>query len=102
MAEHLYHIEACWGLNPTKTFWVPLALTDSALMSSMMLSSGQFLARVSGRQLDSSALGLLQNAIQILNERLQGPLEPITDSTIAAVAGLALTEVLIDIARILI
>ncbi|KAF2815865.1 uncharacterized protein BDZ99DRAFT_514505 [Mytilinidion resinicola] len=91
-SPYLYPIEAHYGLNPTSTHWVPLALTDPALLSSLLFSSEQFSAKVHGRLVPSSALSHLTQAVRILNERLQSLVEEIGDSTIAAVAGLALTE----------
>jgi hypothetical protein len=93
VADLLYPIEAYWGFNPTKQLWVPLALTDPALLSSILCSAGQFRARMNGEKEPLSAINHLKQTIRILNERLQGPLQEISDSTIAAVAGLALTEV---------
>lgn len=93
VADHLYPIEAYWGFNPTKKLWVPLALTDSALLSSILFCSYQFGARVKGQKERPSAINHLQQTIRILNERFQDPLQETSDSTIAAVAGLALTEV---------
>ena len=93
VADHLYPIEAYWGFNPTKKLWVPLALTDSALLSSILFCSHQFGARVNNQKERPSAINHLQQTIRILNERFQNPLQEISDSTIAAVAGLALTEV---------
>ncbi|KAF2488335.1 hypothetical protein BU16DRAFT_623637 [Lophium mytilinum] len=91
-STYLYPIEALHGLNPTSTLWVPLALTDPALLSSLLFSSEQFSAKVHGQRVPSSALKHLTQAVRILNARLQNPGEEISDSTIAAVAGLALTE----------
>jgi hypothetical protein len=72
---------------------VSLALTDRALLSSILCSVDQFRARMSGQKEPPSALNHLKQTIQILNEQLQSPLQGISDSTIAAVAGLALAEV---------
>jgi len=48
---------------------------------------------MNGQKERPSAINHLQQTIRILNERLQDPLQEMSDSTIAAVAGLALTEV---------
>lgn len=92
-ADHLYPIEAHWGLNPTRKHWVPLALTDPILLSSVLFSSQQFEARVAGQKERPSAINHLGQAVQGLNKRLQDPRQKLSDTTIAAVAGLALTEV---------
>ena len=92
-APLLYPIEAHWGLDPTKKLWVPLALTDPVLLSAVLFTSEQFEARMSGRKERPSAINHLTQTIRTLNERLQDPLQEINDSTVAAVAGLALTEV---------
>lgn len=91
-ADYLYPIEAYWGFNPTQKIWVPLALTDPALLSSILFSSQQFEAKMNGRKERPSAINHMMQAIRALNQRLQDPLREISDSTIAAVAGLALTE----------
>ncbi|KAK9427244.1 fungal-specific transcription factor domain-containing protein [Lipomyces doorenjongii] len=91
-ANHLYQIEAYWGFNPTEKLWVPLALTDPALLSSILFSSEQFEARMNGQKERPAAINHLTQTFRILIERLQDPLQEISDSTIAAVAGLALTE----------
>ena len=93
VAEYLYPIEAQWGFNPTKKLWVPLALTDRALLSSVLCSADQFRARMNGRNEPPSTINHLKQTIQILNERLQNPLQATSNPTIAAVAGLALAEV---------
>jgi hypothetical protein len=46
-----------------------------------------------GGKESASAISHLTQSVRILNKRLRDPLQEITDSTIAAVAGLALTEV---------
>jgi hypothetical protein len=89
----LFPIEAYWGLSPTRKFWVPLALTDPALLGAVLFCSQQFKARVSGQREPASAVNHLTQTIHILNERFQDYSDEIHDSTIAAVAGLALTEV---------
>ena len=91
--DHLYPIEAHWGLNPTKQFWVPLALTDPILLSAILFASEQFEARMSGQKDRPFAINHLTQAIRTLNDRLGDPSQDIDDSTIATVAGLALTEV---------
>jgi hypothetical protein len=93
VTDYLYPIEAYWGFNPTKKLWVPLALTDPALLSSILCSAGQFRARMNGKKEPPSVMNHLKQTIWILNERLQGPVQETGDSTIAAVAGLALAEV---------
>ncbi|CZR67531.1 uncharacterized protein PAC_17430 [Phialocephala subalpina] len=92
VADHAYKIEAYWGLNPIKKLWVPLALTDPALLNSVLFCSDQFRAITNGQKERPSAINHLKRTIQILNERLQNPSQEISDSTIAAVALLALTE----------
>jgi Fungal specific transcription factor domain len=93
VAEHLYSIEKYFGFNPTKKIWVPLALTDPALLSSTLCSSQQFLARMAGQKEHPSAIHHMKEAIRTLSKRLQHRSPDINDSTIAAVAGLALVEV---------
>jgi hypothetical protein len=93
VADHAYQIEAYWGFNPIKKLWVPLALTDPALLNSILFCSDQFGAKMNGQKERPSAINHLKQTIRILNERLQDPLQEISDSTIAAVALLALTEV---------
>ena len=92
MADHAYSIEAHWGFNPMKKLWVPLALTDPALLNSILFSSDQFGAKMNGQKERPRQIILLEHTIRILNQRLQDPLQEISDSTIAAVALLALTE----------
>lgn len=72
---------------------MPLALTDPALLHSILFCSYQFWAKMNGQKERPSAINHLTQTIRILNERLQDPLQKISDSTIAAVALLALTEV---------
>ncbi len=72
---------------------MPLALTDPALLHSILFCSDQFGAKLSGQKERPSAVGHLRETIRILNKRLQEPSQEISDSTIAAVALLALTEV---------
>jgi hypothetical protein len=92
--ERLYPIETYWGFNPSKRFWVPLALTDPALLSAILWVSDNFQATLIGQKKERpSGVNHLQQAIQILNERLRNPSQVISDSTIAAVASLALLEV---------
>ena len=93
MADHAYQIEAYWGFNPIRKLWMPLALTDPALLHSILFCSDQFWAKMNGQKERPSAINHLTQTIRILNERLQDPLQKISDSTIAAVALLALTEV---------
>lgn len=93
VADHAYQIEAHWGFNPMKTLWVPLALTDPALLNSVLFCSDQFGASTNGQKERPSAIKHLKETIRILNKRLQYPLQEINDSTIAAVSLLALTEV---------
>lgn len=93
MADHAYQIEAYWGFNPIKKLWVPLALTDPALLNSILFCSDQFGVKLNGQKERPSAINHLKETIRILNERLQDPLQEISDSSIAAVALLALTEV---------
>jgi hypothetical protein len=100
VGDHLYPIEAYWGLNPTKRFWVPLALTDAALLSSILFCGHQFKARMNGQQERASAIKHLTRTVRILNERFQKSCLEIGDSTIAAVAGLALTEVSSSVIRV--
>jgi len=92
VADHAYRIEACWGLNPMLTLWMPLALTDPALLHSILYCSEQFRVRANGQKEGPSAINHLFQTIRILNVRLQNPLQGTSDSTIAAVALLALTE----------
>jgi hypothetical protein len=92
-AEKLYPIETYWGFNPSKRFWVPLALTDPALLSAILWVSDNFQARLIGQKERPSGINHLQQAIRILNERLQSPSQVISDTTIATVASLALLEV---------
>ena len=70
-----------------------MALTDAALLSTILFASNQFKAKVCGQKERLSAVNHLQETIRILNERFQDPSQDISDSTIAAVAGLAMTEV---------
>jgi hypothetical protein len=73
---------------------VPLALTDSALLNAILWVSDNFQAKLIGQKKECpSGINHLQQAIQILNERLRNPSQVISDSTIAAVASLALLEV---------
>ncbi|KAI1376859.1 fungal-specific transcription factor domain-containing protein [Hypoxylon crocopeplum] len=90
--EYLYPIEAYWGFNPSRDVWVPLALTDPVLLNSVLFTSEQFLARMTGKKECPLAINHLTQTIQILNERLRDPSQQISDPTIAAVTGLALTE----------
>jgi len=93
VADHLFSIEQNWGLNPSKTFWLPLALTDPALLSSVLCSVDQFRARIYYGKECPSAIRHLKQAVCLLNERFRNSALHVSNSTIAAVAGLALTEV---------
>ena len=93
MADHAYQIEEYWGINAIKQLWMPLALTDPALLHSMLFCSDQFWSELNGQPERASAVKHLTQTIKILNQRLQDPLQKVNDSTIAAVALLALTEV---------
>lgn len=91
--DHFYPIEAYWGFNPSKKVWVPLALTDPALLHTILFCGDQFGAKLNSQKERPSAIKHLEQAIRIINERLQNPLQELSDSTVAAVAGVALTEV---------
>ncbi|KAE9369155.1 hypothetical protein N431DRAFT_469085 [Stipitochalara longipes BDJ] len=92
VADHAYQIEAYWGFNPIKKLWVPLALTDPALLHSILFCSDQFGTRLNGQKERPSAVGHLRQTIRILNKRLLEPSQGISNSTIATVALLTLTE----------
>jgi hypothetical protein len=81
------------GIDPTEKLWVPLALTDPALLGAILLCSHQFEARMKGQKERASAINHLKQTVQIPNERLRDLLQEIWDSTIPAMAGLALIEV---------
>jgi hypothetical protein len=70
-----------------------MALTDPALMNSILFCSDQFRSKMNGEKERPSAIMHLKQTICTLNKRLQEPWQGISDSTIAAVATLALTEV---------
>jgi hypothetical protein len=72
---------------------MPLALNDPALLHSILYCSDKHETIVNGRKERPSAVTHLRQAIQIINTRLQDPLQEISDSTIGTVALLALTEV---------
>jgi hypothetical protein len=93
VADHAYSIEAYWKLNPMKKFWIPLAMSDPALLNAILFCGDQFEARMRGIKERPSAIKYLKCTIQILHGRLSDPLEGTSDSTIATVALLALIEV---------
>jgi hypothetical protein len=68
-------------------------MTDPALLSSMLYSSEQFMTRMRCQKERLFALSHLEETIRILTKRIQEPVQEISDTTLAAVAGLALTEV---------
>jgi hypothetical protein len=70
-----------------------MALTDPALFNSILFVGAQFKATIYGQKERPSAVNHLKETIRILNERLQDPLQEISDSTISAVASIALIEV---------
>jgi len=72
---------------------MPLAMTDPALLHSILFVSDQFKANIRGQKEGSFAVNHLKESIQILNERLQKPVKEISDSTIGAVVSIALMEV---------
>lgn len=99
VADHAYQIEEYWGVNAIKQLWMPLALTDPALLHSILFCSDQFCAKMNSQPEHPSAIKHLTQTINILNQRLQDPLQEINDSTIAAVALVALTEVVASTIR---
>ncbi|KAI1342902.1 fungal-specific transcription factor domain-containing protein [Xylariaceae sp. FL0016] len=90
--DELYTIEMYWGVNPAKTFWVPLSLTDAALMNSILYANSVLRAGWNPRKECVIGINHLQQTIQLLNKRLQDQQPSIDDATIGTVAGLALTE----------
>ena len=49
-AEKLHPVETYWGFNPSKRFWVPLALTDPAILSAILWVSDNSQARLNGQE----------------------------------------------------
>ncbi len=76
-----------------KNFWVPLALTDPALLNCILYGGNQYGAMLNNQKERPSAVNHLKKAIELLNERLYGPSHEVTDSMIAVAAGLAMGEV---------
>jgi hypothetical protein len=61
----------------------------------MLFASKQFEEKINGQKERPSTLSTINHFTQmlrVLNQRLQDPSQAISDSTIAAVAGLALLE----------
>lgn len=72
---------------------MPLAVTDAALLNAILFCGDQLGTRLNKQKERQSAVIHLKRTIQLLNERLQDSLHAVSDSTIAAVSALALTEV---------
>ncbi|KIW00114.1 uncharacterized protein PV09_08296 [Verruconis gallopava] len=90
-SSYLYSLEARWGFNPTQKVWIPMALADPILLSAILLSCEQFLNRIKAAGVNQFTISHLTQTIRALNGRLESSQRP-NDTTIAAVAGLALLE----------
>ncbi|KAI1333127.1 hypothetical protein F5Y16DRAFT_4135 [Xylariaceae sp. FL0255] len=88
----MYPIEKYTGDNPEKTYFLPLAFEDPAILHSMLFSTramsqlSRFCAEL------PEAVIHLRECVRLVNERLGSSPPILTDSTIAVVATVAFVE----------
>jgi hypothetical protein len=89
----MYTIEKHANADPSKDYWLPLALQDAALLHAFLFCADGHGTIAQSRKESPAAVIHLRNAIQIVNERLRAPVPNVTDATIAVVCTFAHTEV---------
>lgn len=87
-----YSLEQQVGYNPIKSYWLPLALNDAALLHSFIGCAGIFTGAYRSSQ-DTRGLKHLQASISIVQQRLTSQETLIESVVVPVVAGVALLEV---------
>jgi hypothetical protein len=89
----MYTLERHVNLNPSRDYWLPMALQDAALLHAFLFcADGHCTIAVGGKERPAAVIHL-KKAIQMVNERLKAPVPSVTDATIAVVCTFAHTEV---------
>ena len=73
--------------------WFQTALADTALFHALLYASSTYAGRIAGVTDSMDAAVHMERTARLVNDRLDGPIENLTDSTIGAVSCLAMGEV---------
>lgn len=89
----MYTIEKHVNLNPAKSYWLPMAFQDAALLHAFLFCADGHRTISQCMKERPAAVIHLREALHIVNARLSAPVPDITDATIAVVCTFAHTEV---------